>query len=196
MPTVISSTHTRAQSDGMERMCPPSIIAMRLVFLDAPGLRADGRQERKGRGELSGEVMDAKVGAVRALFLCRDRKLDRLQQRVGRRAGPRLRRRSPVPEGEEADLTLRFVQFARSPCLSMAHRRRQQRSACSAQRNHVSRLPTFKSGALGRDQEKTPCECLILTMSILFAVTVWHLVCGGRQCWITSTTQTSISIGG
>jgi alpha-galactosidase len=36
-------------------------------------------------------------------LLGRDGELDRLQQRVGRRARLRLRRRSPVAEGEEAD---------------------------------------------------------------------------------------------
>ena len=34
--------------------------------LDAFGLRADGRQEGKRRGELAGEVMDPKIGSISA----------------------------------------------------------------------------------------------------------------------------------
>ena len=48
-------------------------ISMRL------GPRADGRQQRKRRAELAGEVMDAEIGAVGAELLGRDRELDRLQ---------------------------------------------------------------------------------------------------------------------
>ena len=72
--------------------------------LDALGARADGGQEREGRAELAGVVMDAEESAVGAEFLGGDRELDRLQQRVGRRSHLRLRRRSPMAEGEEADL--------------------------------------------------------------------------------------------
>ena len=55
--------------------------------LDPAGLCADGGQQRKGRGELAREMMDAEIGAVRAQLFRRDRKLDRLQQRVRGRAG-------------------------------------------------------------------------------------------------------------
>ena len=49
-------------------------------------------------------MMHPEIGAVRAEFFGRDRELDRLQQRVGRRARLRLGRRGPVAEGEEADV--------------------------------------------------------------------------------------------
>ena len=72
--------------------------------LDPLRPRAARRQQRERRAELAREMMHAEIGAVRAELLGRDRKLDRLQQRVGRRARLRLRRRGPVTEGEEADL--------------------------------------------------------------------------------------------
>ena len=72
--------------------------------LDPAGLRADRRQQREGRGELAGEMMDPEIGAVRAQLLGRDGELDGLQQRVRGRAGLRLRRGRPVPEREKADL--------------------------------------------------------------------------------------------
>ncbi len=72
--------------------------------LDAAGLRADGGQQRKGRGELAGEVMHAEIGAVRAQFFGRDGEIDGLQQRVGGRARLRMRRGRPVPERQETDL--------------------------------------------------------------------------------------------
>ena len=66
--------------------------------LDAAGLRADGRQQRKRRGKLAGEVMDPKIGAVGAQLLGGDGQVDGLQERVRRRAGLRLRRGRPMPE--------------------------------------------------------------------------------------------------
>ena len=66
--------------------------------LDAAGFRADGCQQRERRGELAGEVMNAKIGAVGAQLLSRDGEVDRLQQRVRSRAGLRLRRGRPMPE--------------------------------------------------------------------------------------------------
>src|SRR5437764_6946354 len=48
--------------------------------------------------------MDAEIGPVGAELLGRDGELDRLQQRIGRRARPRLRRLRPMAEGEEADV--------------------------------------------------------------------------------------------
>jgi hypothetical protein len=44
----------------------------RCADLDAAGLRTDGRQQGKRRGKLAGEVMDAKIGSVRAQFLGRN----------------------------------------------------------------------------------------------------------------------------
>ena len=72
--------------------------------LDALGPRADGGQERERRAELAGVVMDAEERAVGAELLGGDSEVDRLQQRVGRCSSLGLRRRSPMAEGEEADL--------------------------------------------------------------------------------------------
>ena len=55
----------------------------RRADLDAAGLRAHGGQEREGRGELAGEVVDAKIGPVRAQFLSRDGEIYGLQKGVG-----------------------------------------------------------------------------------------------------------------
>ena len=76
----------------------------RRADFDAAGLHTDSSQQRKWRGKLAGEVMDAKIGPVRAQFLCRDGELDGLHERIRGRAGLRLRRRRPVPEREKADL--------------------------------------------------------------------------------------------
>ena len=73
-------------------------ISIRLV------LRAAGREQRKRRAELAGEMMHPEIGPVGAELLGRDGKLDRLQQGVGRRPRLRLRRRGPMAEGEEADV--------------------------------------------------------------------------------------------
>ena len=75
----------------------------RRADLDAAGLRADGRQQRKRRSELASEVMDPEIGAVRAQLLGGDGQVDGLQERVRGRAGLRLRRGRPMPEGEESD---------------------------------------------------------------------------------------------
>ena len=71
--------------------------------LDALGARADGGQQREGRAELAGIVMHAEERAVGAELFGGDRKLDRLQQRIGRGSHFRVRRRCPVAKGEEAD---------------------------------------------------------------------------------------------
>jgi len=47
--------------------------------LDPARLGADRRQQRKRRAELTSEVMDAEIGAVRAQFLGRHGEVDRLQ---------------------------------------------------------------------------------------------------------------------
>ncbi len=65
---------------------------------DPAGLGADGRQQRERRAELPGEVMHPEERAVRAELLGGDGKLDRLEQRVGARAGLRDRRGRPVSE--------------------------------------------------------------------------------------------------
>ena len=72
--------------------------------LDAPGSGADRSQEREWRRQLLGEMVDPEVGAVGAQVLDRLGKLDRLDQRIGRRAHLRVGRGRPVPEGEESDL--------------------------------------------------------------------------------------------
>ena len=64
--------------------------------LDPLGLRADSRQQRKGRAELAGEVMHTEVSPVRAELLGGDGQVDRLQQRVGRRSRLRLGRGRPM----------------------------------------------------------------------------------------------------
>ena len=72
--------------------------------LDAAGAGADGGEQREGRGELPGEVVDPDIGAVGAEFLRRHRELDRLQQRVLGRAGARPAGRRPMAEGQKPDL--------------------------------------------------------------------------------------------
>ena len=72
--------------------------------LDFARARADRGQQREGRSELAGEMMDAEIGAVRAKRFGRCGELDRLQQGVGARARLRLRRGRPVPERQKADL--------------------------------------------------------------------------------------------
>jgi hypothetical protein len=66
-------------------------------------VRADGGEQREGRGELAREMMHAEIRAVRAKLFGGDGKIDGLQQRVGGRACLRMRRRRPVAEGEKAD---------------------------------------------------------------------------------------------
>ena len=46
----------------------------------AAGLRTDGRQQGKRRGELAREVMDPKIGSVRAQFLGSNGQVDGLQE--------------------------------------------------------------------------------------------------------------------
>ena len=71
--------------------------------LDPAGAGPDRGQQRERRRELLGEVVHAEVGAVRAELLGRHRQLDRLPQRVRRRARLRVRRRRPMAEGQEPD---------------------------------------------------------------------------------------------
>ena len=88
--------------------------------LDALGARADGGEQREGRAELAGIVMHAEERAVGAELLGGDRKLDRLQQRVGRRSHFRLRRGRPVAEREEADFF--HVSVAHACCVRARYR--------------------------------------------------------------------------
>ena len=64
--------------------------------LDRAGLGADGREQRKWRGQLVGEVVHPEVRPVGAKLLGGDSEIDGLQQGVRRRAGLRLWRRRPV----------------------------------------------------------------------------------------------------
>ena len=66
--------------------------------LDLARARADRREQRERRAELTREVMHAEIRTVRAELLGGDGELDRLEQRVGAGANLRLRRRRPVPE--------------------------------------------------------------------------------------------------
>jgi hypothetical protein len=54
-------------------------VDYRRADLDAAGLRANGREERERRGKLAGEVMDSKIGSVRAQFLGGNGQVDGLQ---------------------------------------------------------------------------------------------------------------------
>jgi len=59
--------------------------------LDGLGPRAHRGEERERRAELAGVVMDAEERPVGAEFFRHDRKLHRLQQRIGCRLGLRVR---------------------------------------------------------------------------------------------------------
>ena len=59
--------------------------------LDLFGPRADGGEQWERRAELAGVVMHAEKSTIGAERLGGDRKLDRLQQRVGRRSHFRVR---------------------------------------------------------------------------------------------------------
>jgi len=50
--------------------------------LYSAGLRTDRCKEREGRGQLTGEVMDSKVRAVRTQFLGSNGQIDGLEKRV------------------------------------------------------------------------------------------------------------------
>src|SRR5690349_19158882 len=80
--------------------------------LDPFRARTDRREQRKWRAELPREVMNAHVGAVGAELLCGHGELDRLQQRIARRAHLRSVRVVPVSEGEKPD----FFHPALDPC--------------------------------------------------------------------------------
>jgi hypothetical protein len=56
-------------------------------FSPSSAERTDGRQQGKRRGELAREVMDLKMGSVRAQFLGGNRQIDGLQECVCGRAG-------------------------------------------------------------------------------------------------------------
>jgi hypothetical protein len=73
----------------VERVLVPHVDD-RCADLDPGRTRADGREKRKRRAELLGEVMDTVVGTVGAQFLGGHGQLDRLKQRVRRRADLRM----------------------------------------------------------------------------------------------------------
>ena len=66
--------------------------------LDPVGARTDGGKQRKGRGQLPGEVMDAEIGAIQAQVFGPDREVDGLQQDIAGRADLRSAVRRPVAE--------------------------------------------------------------------------------------------------
>jgi hypothetical protein len=70
--------------------------------LDAAGLDADRREEREGRGELAGEVVDADERPVDPDLLGGDCELDRLAKRVATRVGQSAAR-MPGAERKETD---------------------------------------------------------------------------------------------
>ena len=108
--------------------------------LDAPGASADRRQERERRRKLLGEVVDPEVGTVGTQVLDRLGELDRLDERVRRRAHLRVRRRRPMSERQEADLL-------HAPSLSARSQRRpfaggQNLPGCGGTRAPVDALPS------------------------------------------------------
>src|SRR5690606_41655014 len=60
--------------------------------LDAAGSGSHSRQQREGRRKLAGEMMNAKIGAVRTERFGGDCEVDGLQQRIPGRPRLRLRR--------------------------------------------------------------------------------------------------------
>src|SRR5579872_734274 len=78
--------------DHVERILVPHVDDGR-SDLDAARPGADGREERKGRSELLGKVMHAKVRAVRAELFCCDSELDGLPKHIARRSRGRWARR-------------------------------------------------------------------------------------------------------
>ena len=106
MPSCSRPPAMRSADAGVLRHVERILVAHvdhRGADLDPLGLGAGRGQERERRAELAGEVMHPEVGAVGAERFGRHRKIDRLQQRVGRRARLRLRRRRPMAERQEAD---------------------------------------------------------------------------------------------
>src|SRR5579872_1518414 len=93
--------------------------------LDATRPGADGREQRKGRPELPGKVMHAKVRAVGAELLGRHSELDRLLKHIARRSRDRWARRCPMTEGQESDL------FHCVPCRCSDTRAAAARPSCT-----------------------------------------------------------------
>jgi hypothetical protein len=78
---------------------------------DGLGLGADCCQQRKGRGELPGKMVDAKVGTIRTELFRSNGEVDRLEERIACGAGLRLGRRRPVAEGEKANFLHDFARW-------------------------------------------------------------------------------------
>src|SRR3954454_8861888 len=77
--------------------------------LDALGASPDRGEQRERRRELLCEMVDPEVGTVCPELFDRLSELDRLDEGVGARAHLRIRRRRPVPEGQEPDLLHRAI---------------------------------------------------------------------------------------
>lgn len=65
---------------------------------------ADGGEQRKGRGELACEMVDAEIGAIETEAFGFDGEIDGLKEDVGRGTRLGAGRRRPVAEGQEAEL--------------------------------------------------------------------------------------------
>jgi hypothetical protein len=65
----------------IERVLVAHIDDGRAEF-DLLGFSACGSEEREGRRQLTGKVVDTEIGAIRTQFLSRHGKVDRLQKRV------------------------------------------------------------------------------------------------------------------
>jgi hypothetical protein len=72
-------------------------------------------------------VVDAEIGPVRAQRLGRDGQIDRLEERIRRRARLRLRRGRPVPEREETYCLHEDPSLAVWECSEQAARRPSKR---------------------------------------------------------------------
>ncbi len=103
-------------------------VPISMLLVRAPA----AAEQREGRAELAGEMVDAEIGPVGADFLGRDGELDRLQQGVGGGARLRVRRGAPVPEREETDLlhgqwSLMRRKLCALTCVSTTHFKQAQR---------------------------------------------------------------------
>src|SRR5690606_41474490 len=74
--------------------------------LDLLGAGADGGEQRKGRSELTGEMVDAEIGAIGPKLFGGNGQIDGLQQHISGGARLGIRRGAPMAEGKETDLRL------------------------------------------------------------------------------------------
>jgi hypothetical protein len=87
----------------VERVLVAHVDDRRADF-DAAGLGAHSSEQREGRGELAGEMVNAEIRTVETQLFGGDREINGLQERVGGRPRLRLGRGRPVSEREETDL--------------------------------------------------------------------------------------------